>query len=105
LHTTRDKVNAGCCLVDKWHEVSVIDEGIKEGASAVIDVKPLTCTCLRVRSIRRTLLPCSTKAPERQTAVVVFPTPPLWFTTATVFTKSSLSTNRTILLNSSVRSY
>jgi hypothetical protein len=57
------------------------------------------------RSIRSTLLPCSTKAPERQTAVVVFPTPPLWFTTATVFTKSSLSANRTVLTNGTMRKY
>src|SRR5262249_12239241 len=48
LHTTRDEVNVARCLVDKGHEVSVIDEGIKEGASAVIDVKPLTCTGLRI---------------------------------------------------------
>jgi hypothetical protein len=48
LHTTRDEINAACGLGNKGHEVSVIDEGIKEGSSAVIDFQPLTCTGLRV---------------------------------------------------------
>src|SRR5215831_8628228 len=52
----------------------------------LVSVCPEEYSHIRSRSIRRTLLPCSTKAPERQTAVVVFPIPPLWFTTATVFT-------------------